>query len=159
MLCLHTILFFMEICVTSNINNTNNSRMNKKINLSTQIYFISSCVILGIFISYLIVPRLIMLLSNKTTNVLVGKLYKDNEYGENYIQYTYKNEFNNQTYSIKRVLDYDQYVLLKGKKYINIQYGQYLPKYTIIETLGDSDYKVGIFLLITLLLIYKWSSS
>ena len=149
----------MEICVTSNINNTNNSRMNKKINLSTQIYFISSCVILGIFISYLIVPRLIMLLSNKTTNVLVGKLYKDNEYGENYIQYTYKNEFNNQTYSIKRVLDYDQYVLLKGKKYINIQYGQYLPKYTIIETLGDSDYKVGIFLLITLLLIYKWSSS
>ena len=159
MLCLHTILFFMEICVTSNINNTNNSRMNKKINLSTQIYFISSCVILGIFISYLIIPRLIMLLSNKTTNVLVGKLYKDNEYGENYIQYTYKNEFNNQTYSIKRVLDYDQYVLLKGKKYINIQYGQYLPKYTIIETLGDSDYKVGIFLLITLLLIYKWSSS
>ena len=159
MLCLHTILFFMEICVTSNINNTNNSRMNKKINLSTQIYFISSCVILGIFISYLIVPRLIMLLSNKTTNVLVGKLYKDSEYGENYIQYTYKNEFNNQTYSIKRVLDYDQYVLLKGKKYINIQYGQYLPKYTIIETLGDSDYKVGIFLLITLLLIYKWSSS
>ena len=159
MLCLHTILFFMEICVTSNINNTNNSRMNKKINLSTQIYFISSCVILGIFISYLIIPRLIMLLSNKTTNVLVGKLYKDSEYGENYIQYTYKNEFNNQTYSIKRVLDYDQYVLLKGKKYINIQYGQYLPKYTIIETLGDSDYKVGIFLLITLLLIYKWSSS
>ena len=100
-----------------------------------------------------------MLLSNKTTNVLVGKLYKDNEYGESYIQYTYKNEFNNQTYSIKRVLDYDQYVLLKGKKYINIQYGQYLPKYTIIETLGDSDYKVGIFLLITLLLIYKWASS
>ena len=89
--------------------------MNQKINLSTQIYFIFSCVILGIFISYLIIPRLIMLLSNKTTNVLVGKLYKDNEYGENYIQCTYKNQFNNQTYSIKRVLDYDQYVLLKGK--------------------------------------------
>ena len=115
MLCLHTILFFIEIRVTSNINSTNNSGMNQKINLSTQIYFIFSCVILGIFISYLIIPRLIMLLSNKTTNVLVGKLYKDNEYGENYIQCTYKNQFNNQTYSIKRVLDYDQYVLLKGK--------------------------------------------
>ena len=37
---------------------------------------------------------------------------------------------------------------------MNIQYGQYLPKCTTIETLGDSDYKVGIFLLITLLLIY-----
>ena len=133
--------------------------MHQKPNLSSQIYFIVSCVVIGIGFSYIIIPRLLMLLSNKTTNVLVDKLYRDNEYGDSFIQYTYKNEFNNQTYSIKRVLEYDQYVLLEGKKYISIQYGQYMPKYTIIEILGDSDYKVGIFLLITLLLIYKWASS
>lgn len=142
-----------------NIENTSRNRMNQKTNLSSQIYFIVSCVVIGIGFSYIIIPGLLMLLSNKTTNVLVDKFYRDNEYGDSFIQYTYKNEFNNKTYSIKRVLEYDQYVLLEGKKYISIQYGQYMPKYTIIEILGDSDYKVGIFLLITLLLIYKWASS
>jgi hypothetical protein len=133
--------------------------MKQKSSQSTQIYFIISCIVMGFGFSYIILPRLIMLISNKTTSVLVDKLYRDSEYGENYIQYTYKNEFNNQIYSIRRILKYDQYVLLEGEKYVNIQYGQYLPKYTIIEILGDSDYKVGIFLLISFLLIYKWASS
>jgi hypothetical protein len=144
---------------TSILKKINRNKMKQKPSQSTQIYFIVSCIIMGIGLSYIILPRLIMLLSNRTTRVSVDKLYRDNEYGENYIQYTYKNEFNNQIYSIKRILEYDQYMLLQGKKYVNIQYGQYLPKYTIIEILGDTDCGIGIFLLVTLLLIYKWASS
>jgi hypothetical protein len=128
--------------------------MKEKTKLSIQIYFIVSIIMSISCIFYLILPRTLLLISNEKTTVLIEVLHRDFEYGDNYIEYSYKNKFNNIKYTIKKSLDYDQYISLKGKKNIDIYYGKFLPKYTVIEILGDSDYKVGIFVLLLILLTF-----
>ena len=123
---------------------------------SIQVYFIISIIISAFGICYLIIPRILLLISNERIIVPVDILYRDLEYGDNYIEYSYENKFNNNHYTIKKPLDYNQYISLEGKKNINIQYGKYMPKYTIVEILGDSDYKIGILILLifSLTLLY-----
>ncbi len=128
--------------------------MKNKKNPSIHVYFIISIILTTCCICYLILPKILLLISNDRTTVPVEKLYRDFEYGDNYIEYSYMNKFNKSVYTIRKPLDYNQYVLLEGKKYINIQYGKYLPKYTIIETLGESDYKTGVLLLFIFLFTF-----
>jgi hypothetical protein len=119
--------------------------MRQKNSLSFQVYFILSSIVIASSICYLILPRLVLSLSNNTISVPIEKLYRDNEYGKNYIEYTYKNEFNQNSYKVRKQLDYDEFVILENKKYIDIQYSKYYPSYTIIKLLGDSNYKIGLF--------------
>ena len=128
--------------------------MKEKTRLSIQIYFIVSVIIIVGCMFYLILPRILLSISSEKTMASVKVLYQDFEYGENYIEYSYKNKFNDSEYVIQRFIDYDQFVLLKGKKNINIYYGEYIPKYAIIEILGDSDYKIGILILLIFTFLY-----
>ena len=126
--------------------------MKDKKNPSIQVYFIISIIMTTCCICYLIVPRILLLISNERITVPVDILHRDLEYGDNYIEYSYENKFNNNHYTIKKPLDYNQYISLEGKKNIDIHYGKYMPKYTIVEILGDSDYKIGILILFIFLL-------
>ena len=130
--------------------------MKDKKNPSIQVYFIISIIMTTCCICYLTVPRILLLISNERITVPVDILYRDLEYGDNYLEYSYENKFNNNHYTIKKPLDYNQYISLEGKKNIDIQYGKYIPKYTIVEILGDSDYKIGIliFFIFLLTLLY-----